>query len=113
MAELDFVTPMQIFAASNQFDEGGRVVTVRGSTYPRCGSAVCTMPQATAWTACPRRACQPVWIWPFGLWARFTAPTMPALCAKFCSTMLPAVYSRSVGARKTERLTDEKNGAAL
>ncbi len=37
VAELDFVAPMQVFAASNMFAGGGRVVTVSGTTDPLCG----------------------------------------------------------------------------
>ena len=37
VAELDFVAPLQVFAASNQFAGGGRVVTLSGSNQPLCG----------------------------------------------------------------------------
>ena len=37
VAELDFVAPLQVFAASNQFAGGGRVVTVSGTSQPLCG----------------------------------------------------------------------------
>ena len=37
VAELDFVAPLQVFAASNQFAGGGRVVTVSGTNQPLCG----------------------------------------------------------------------------
>ena len=37
VAELDFVAPLQVFAASNQIAGGGRVVTVSGTTGPLCG----------------------------------------------------------------------------
>jgi len=37
VAELDFVAPLQVFAASNQFAGGGRVVTVSGTTQTLCG----------------------------------------------------------------------------
>ncbi len=37
VAELDFVAPMQVFAASNQFAGGGRVVTLSCTGQPLCG----------------------------------------------------------------------------
>lgn len=37
VAELDFVAPLQVFATSNQFAGGGRVVTLSGTTRPLCG----------------------------------------------------------------------------
>ena len=37
VAELDFVAPLQVFAASNQFAGGGRVVTLSGTNQPLCG----------------------------------------------------------------------------
>ena len=37
VAELDFVAPMQVFAASNQFAGGGRVVTLSCTGQMLCG----------------------------------------------------------------------------
>ena len=37
VAELDFVAPLQVFAASNQLTGSGSVVTLSGSNQPLCG----------------------------------------------------------------------------